>query len=215
MPGDLADLPYARFLEPLDGPPEPEGDYDCAHLHALELTDPDIGNARFGESAFTSVTLHGGTLRHSRFRDVWLRDVRWIGTEIADTTWQDVEFVAGALSGVDAGGAVLRRVRFEGCKLDSINLRSAKLHDVVFTDCVLRDVDFAGSHLRTVSFPGSRLEGLLLDKATLTSVDLRGATALDIADGLTALRGATVTPLQLIDLAPAFARATGIVVAEP
>ncbi|MEV0297364.1 pentapeptide repeat-containing protein [Nocardia sp. NPDC050710] len=214
MPRELADLPYARYLEPFHGELEPEGDYDCAHLSGIDVSDADVRHATFTESAFTDFAMNRGSMRHTRFRDVWCRDVRWIGTELADTAWQDAELIAGALAGVDAGGAVLRRMRFEGCKLDSINLRSATLRDVTFVDCVLRDIDLAGANLTNVTFPGSRLDGLLLNKARLTKVDLRGALGIGIADGLEALRGATVTPLQLLDLAPAFARATGIIVAD-
>ncbi|MGW4092934.1 hypothetical protein [Nocardia sp. NPDC004750] len=48
----------------------------------------------------------------------------------------------------------------------------------------------------------------------LTALDLRGATALDVADGLDSLRGATISSPQLMDLAPAFARSIGITVRD-
>ncbi|MGN2639152.1 pentapeptide repeat-containing protein [Nocardia takedensis] len=214
MPADLDALPYARFLRPLSEEPESEGDYDCVHIDGVRWADPRVEHARFTESAFTDVTMTGGSLRHTRFADVWVRDTRWIGTDLADGSWQDAELIAAALSGVDAGGAVLRRVRFEGCKLDSVNLRRAKLREVSFIDCVLRDTDFGGATLSTVSFPGTRLEGLLVDNARLSAVDLREAAAIDIASGIPALRGARITPLQLMDLAPALAREAGILVGD-
>ncbi|WP_405182234.1 pentapeptide repeat-containing protein [Nocardia sp. NBC_01377] len=214
MPRDLADLPWARRLEPLEDDLRAEGDYDRTHLTGVDIADADIGNARFVESALTDFAMNRGSMRHTRFHDVWLRDVRWVGTELADTVWQDAEIVTGALVGVDAGGAVLRRVRFEGCKLESVNLRSATLREVAFVDCVLRDTDFGGARLTEVTFDGTRLDGVLLNNARLTQVDLRGAVGIDIADGIDALRGATITTLQLMDLAPAFARATGIIVSD-
>lgn len=214
MPDQLEDLPYARFLKPLEGALEPEGEYDCVHVTGADMDDVEAGNGRFNETVFTSLAINRGSLRFSRFTDVWQRNVRWVGTDLSDTSWQDVELIAGALSGVDAGGANLRRVRFEGCKFDSVNFRRAKLREVQFVDCVLRHTDFGEADLTKLSFPGTTVEGLLINRARLQQVDLRGAAHLDIAEGLDALRGATITPLQLLDLAPEFARSIGITVRD-
>lgn len=212
MPSELEDLPYARHLAALEGDLEPEGDYDCLHLDGGELDDVDVQNARFSESAFTSMAFNRGSMRHTRFADVWLRNVRWIGTELADTGWIDGEVIAGALSGVDLAGSRLRRVRFEGCKFDSVNFRTAQLRDVSFVECVLRNCDFGDATLTNVTFPGSILESMVMNRVKLTKVDLRGARALDITDGLDSLRGATIDNGQLMELAPAFARHLGIAV---
>jgi uncharacterized protein YjbI with pentapeptide repeats len=214
VPNELEDLPYARYLTPLESDLEPEGDYDCVHLTGADIDDIEASNSRFSETVFTSLAVNRGSLRFSRFTDVWQRNVRWVGTDLSDTSWQDVELRAGALSGVDAGGANLRRVRFEGCKFDSVNFRKAKLREVQFVDCVLRHTDFGDAELTKVTFPGTTVEGLLLNRARLQRVDLRGAAYLGIAEGLDALRGATITPLQLLDLAPEFAKAIGITVRD-
>jgi uncharacterized protein YjbI with pentapeptide repeats len=113
---------------------------------------------------------------------------------------------------VQAFGATLRRVTFSHCKLDSVNWRSAALREVRFVDCLLRDVDFGEATLTEVSFPGSTLDGVHLRGARLSKVDLRGAASLGIADGVEALRGATIDHGQLLDLAPAFAQALGVTV---
>ncbi|MFI7670531.1 pentapeptide repeat-containing protein [Nocardia sp. NPDC049526] len=214
MPNELEDLPYARYLTPLESDLEPEGDYDCVHVSGGDIDDIEAGNSRFSETVFTSLAINRGSLRFSRFTDVWQRNVRWVGTDLSDTSWQDVELIAGALSGVDAGGANLRRVRFEGCKFDSVNFRKAKLREVQFVDCVLRHTDFGDAELTKVTFPGTTVEGLLINRARLQQVDLRGAAHLDVAEGLDALRGATITPLQLLDLAPVFAKAIGLTVRD-
>ncbi|MEU2037161.1 pentapeptide repeat-containing protein [Nocardia niwae] len=214
MARELDDLPYARYLTAPDGDLEAEGDYDCVRVDGGVLDDLDVRHARFSESVFTSTTFTRGSLRYSRFADVWLRHVRWVGTELADTAWLDGEVVSGALSGVDFAGANLRRVRFEGCKFDSVNFRGAHLREVSFTDCVLRDCDFADAALTGITVPGSELVRLSLRNVRGAKVDLRGATALDITEGLDSLRGATITSLQLMDLAPAFARSIGITVLD-
>ncbi|OBB47570.1 hypothetical protein A5748_23115 [Nocardia sp. 852002-51244_SCH5132740] len=95
-----------------------------------------------------------------------------------------------------------------------MNFRAATLQDVTFADCVFRDTDFSAATLRKVDFPGSRLEGVALHGATLKDVDLRGATALDLIADIGTLKGAIITTPQLMEMAPAFARAAGIIVRD-
>jgi uncharacterized protein YjbI with pentapeptide repeats len=213
VPRELADLPYARHLEPLRGELETEGTYDTVHADDREFLEPRAGGARFVECAFTSVAFEGGRMRRARFNDVWCHTVRWVGTDLAESSWMDASVLSGMLAGVQSFGATLRRVTFSHCKLDSVNWRSAALREVRFEDCLLREVDFGEAALTDVSFPGSVLDGVRLRGARLRGVDLRGAAALGIADGVEALRGATIDQGQLLDLAPAFAQALGVTVA--
>jgi uncharacterized protein YjbI with pentapeptide repeats len=212
VPTELAELPYARHLEPLPGELEREGAYDTLHADQREFREPDAGGARFTECAFTSVAFEGGRLRRARFDDVWCHTVRWVGADLAESAWMDAAVVSGMLAGVQAYGSTLRRVTFSHCKLDSVNWRSATLREVRFEDCLLRDVDLGEATLTDVSFAGSTLDGVRLRGARLSGVDLRGAAALGIADGLESLRGATIDHGQLLDLAPAFAQALGVTV---
>ncbi|QLY33908.1 pentapeptide repeat-containing protein [Nocardia huaxiensis] len=212
MARELADLPYARHLEPSTDLPRTGGEYDCAHFDGQHLDEQIIQSARFAETAFTSLTIDHGSLRHSAFNDVWLHNVRWVGTDAGDTSWRDAEFVAGAMSGLDLGGADLRRVRFEGCKLDSVNFRTATLQQVSFVDCVLRHVDFGDARLTGVSFDGSTINRLVMNRARLAKTDFRGAVEIDIAEGIDGMKGAKINPRQLLSLAPTFAAALGITV---
>jgi uncharacterized protein YjbI with pentapeptide repeats len=214
VPRELGDLPYAGYLEPLRGELETEGVYDTLHADEREFLEPRAGGARFVECAFTSVAFEGGGMRRARFTDVWCHSTRWVGTDLAESSWMDVSLVSGMLAGAQAFGSTLRRVTFSHCKLDSVNWRSAALREVRFVDCLLRDVDFGEATLTDVSFPGSTLDGVRLRGARLGSVDLRGAASLGIADGVEALRGAVIDHGQLLDLAPAFAQALGVTVAE-
>ncbi|MER7504383.1 pentapeptide repeat-containing protein [Nonomuraea pusilla] len=169
---------------------------------------------RFGESAFSSVTFTGGRYQRSRFDDVWLQAVRVVGSGLAETTWLDGEVRDSVLAGAQLYGAQLHRTLFHRCKFDSVNLRTATLRHVTFVDCLLRDVDFGGATLTGVSFPGSTLDRARFDKATLSGVDLRRAEGLGVASGLEDLKGATISPAQLLDLAPALARVVGLTVQD-
>ncbi|MEE4543300.1 pentapeptide repeat-containing protein [Streptomyces sp. V4-01] len=213
-PDELADLPYAGLLRPHSGPLAVEGDYDTVHFDRLAFEDDAAGGSRFLESAVTDCVFSGTGLRRARFNDVWASGTRLTGVSLADTDWLDSALIGCSLAGVEAFGAILRRVVFRRCKLDSVNLRTAALHEVVFEDCVLRDVDFGEAALDRVAFPGSRLERARFGRAALKKTDLRGAVAIDLADGYDSLRGAVVSPTQLLDLAPHLAATLGILVQD-
>jgi len=220
-PRGRADLPFASELARLPAHRlAPEGDYELVVLGGAgegesgAIDDPDARGARFLECAFDSTDVDGGRLRGSRFNDVWLGEARWVGTDLSESSWLDCEFNGGLLAGAAMYGARMQRVVFHRCKLDAVNLRQAGLREVVFADCVLREVDLREARLERVSFPGSTLEAVRLAGIRAERLDLRGVRGLGIADGLESLRGAVVSPAQLIDLAPALAEALGITVEE-
>ncbi|MER5784933.1 pentapeptide repeat-containing protein [Streptomyces mobaraensis] len=213
-PRELTELPYAHRLEPFTGPMERGGGYESVHFDGSAFEDAQGGSSLFSEAAFSSAVFERGSLRRSRFDDVWLHTVRMVGTSLADTTWLDGEFTAGVLAGVEMHGAELRRVVFRQCKLDSVNLRGATLREVAFVDCLLREVDFGGATLTDVRFPGSTLDRARFERARLNKVDLRDAAALGITAGLGDLGGATISTPQLFDLAPALAQHIGLIVED-
>ena len=208
---ELADLPYAAALRPHEGGLRADEEYDCEHFDQLAFDDVTATNARFMECALTQVSFQAGKLRRARFTDVWLRDVRLMTTNLAETSWQDVTFASAVIAGAEAFGAQLRKVTFRGCKLDSVNLRDAVLTDVTFDNCLLRDVDFGGATLRRTVFTSSRLDHADLSRVTLDHVDLRGAE-LGITISPDSLRGAIITTAQLMAVAPLLAETLGITV---
>ncbi|GAA2640070.1 pentapeptide repeat-containing protein [Actinomadura fulvescens] len=213
IPQKLADVPYAEWLTSHDGTWGQGGDHDTVLFKDLDLADLNAAGSRFMDCAFTGVAMEGGRLRSARFLDVWARELRLVGTDLTETRWQDSTLIGSVLAGTRASGVQLIRVVFQGCKLDSVNFRGGTLVDVTFTDCLLRDVDFGGARLTRASFPGSRLERTILAGAALDEVDLRGAD-LGITIDPHTIRGAIVSPAQLLDLAPLLADALGIKVEE-
>lgn len=213
MPRDhLADLPYASTLRPHQGELGPDEDYEGVHFDGLDLDAPRALGSRFMECAFTQVTMQDGRLRRARFNDVWLRGVRLTATELSDSNWIDATIIGSVAAGVVAHGSRLRQVTFRGCKLHGVNFRAATLTEVTFEDCMLREADFGGATLRRCQFPGSQLHETDFSQVTLDKVDLRGAElGIIITPG--ALSGATITPVQLAELAPLLAEHAGITVA--
>jgi uncharacterized protein YjbI with pentapeptide repeats len=212
-PPRLEDLPYAAALRRHTGGLAPDTEYDGARFDQASMAGPDGERAVFIECAFTRVTVQDGRLRGARFSSVWARDLRLMGTDLARTSWLDATLIGAVAAGVEAFGAQLRRVCFHGCKLDSVNFRDAALTDVTFDDCLLREVDFTGATLTRTVFTRAHLRRVNFTKASLAEVDLRGSE-LDIIAGPGSLRGATVSPGQLIAIAPVLAESLGIIVAD-
>jgi uncharacterized protein YjbI with pentapeptide repeats len=208
----LEDLAYAPYLEPWDGVLQPDARYDTVHIDGAEIESPLATGARFIESAVSSTTFDGGTFRLSRWSDVWLNAVRWIGTDLSGTDWMDVEINASVLAGAAVYDAQLRRVLVNESKADSVNLRGTRLQDVSFVGCTLTHVDFAGATLIDVSFAGCEILGATFDNAHLKNVDFRQAHALEISSGYASLKGARITTSQLVGLAPSLANVLGILV---
>jgi uncharacterized protein YjbI with pentapeptide repeats len=117
------------------------------------------------------------------------------------------------LGAVAAYGSSWRRVTVRGGKVDYLNLRGAVLREVRFEDCVLIEPDFAEATMTDVTFVGCVLTAAQWSKATLSAVDLSQAR-LVAPLGLTSLRGATISRVQLIELGDAFADQLGIRVAD-
>jgi uncharacterized protein YjbI with pentapeptide repeats len=139
--------------------------------------------------------------------------VHGTGLDLSGSAWQDCVVLGGRLGAVALYDAELTRVRFEGCKVDYLNLRGARLRDVQFVDCQLVEPDFAEATLKDVDFSGSRLVAPEFGRATLSGVDLSGAL-LTSPRGLASLGGATISRVQLLEFADAFADELGITVSE-
>jgi uncharacterized protein YjbI with pentapeptide repeats len=190
----------------------PGGDFD-GEVFTGDLTGQDAGTARFLECRFEECDLTELRAPRARFADTTLYAVRGAGVDLAESEWLDCVVTGARLGALQLYGAELRRVRFEGGKIDYFNLRGATLREVAFVDCVLTEPDFGGATLEQVSFEGCRLVGPDFNQATMKAVDLSRAH-LAAPRGLASLSGATISKLQLLDLAPALADQLGITVAD-
>jgi uncharacterized protein YjbI with pentapeptide repeats len=214
VPQELADLPYADYLQPHEGGLGREGELVELRFDEAEYEDFDAGNSRIRESAFTGVSFTDGSFDRARLSDAWFHRTRWVSTSMVDSDWLDVTILDSFLAGVQAHGSRLRRVTFQECKIDTLNLRGAAVRDVVFDRCELRELDFDEATLTNVTFPGSALRRVILGKATLKKVDFRGATELGLVADSQSLQGAVIDSTQLIELAPVLAQALGITVKD-
>ncbi|MDQ2782619.1 MAG: pentapeptide repeat-containing protein [Actinomycetota bacterium] len=196
-----------------DGVLEPDGVYDEVRLRGDDVVRADAEGSRFLDCVLDTCDLTEAKLGRTHWVDTRLDRPRGVGTDLSDASLQDVEVSGARLGACAAYGSNWLRVTVRGGKLDFLNLRAATLTDVRFEDCVLVEPDFAGARLKGVTFSGCVLERPEWSNATLTKVDLSEARLL-APQGLTSLRGATVSRVQLIELADAFADQLGIAVRD-
>jgi uncharacterized protein YjbI with pentapeptide repeats len=154
----------------------------------------------------------GVSFARARLVDVQLVRCDLSGCDFSSSAWERVELVDCRLSAVELPQASLRHVTFTDCRLDDANVRLAQLRDVRFASCDLRGAELQGAQLERVAFAGTDLTRADVSGVRCRDVDLRDAR-LDALEGASALAGATIEPGQLVGLAPALARALGIVVA--
>lgn len=192
---------------------EPQFELEGVLLEALDLGAVEAGSGSIENALLREVDLDGAKLRALRLLDVSAEEVSAANGTWGGATLRRVEFRRSRLTGLDLGEARLDEVRFQGCKLDYANFRHAEIGQVTFEDCVLDCADFQGARIFASRFASCDLVEADFTKAALERVDLRGSK-LQLAGSVLGLRGATIDPLQLMDLSRSMAAEAGIEVGE-
>lgn len=185
-----------------------DADLESVRYADLRVARLDLAGALVSTSRFEDVSADDTDLKGARLHEVELERVNLPVVRAARGQWRDVK-VNGRLGSLEAYEAQWKSVHFVGCKLSFINLRGAELMDVAFTDCVIDELDLISASARRVRFENTRVGSLNVRQAKLQDVDLRGATLAAI-DGLTDLRGATISHDQLVMIAPLLAASIGL-----
>ena len=194
-----------------------------------ELLEPgaDLDALRFAGVRQDTVVISGSTTMGCEFDDCAADEFNIATSQVAEVRFRqlgvplfrmarsvlrEVEFDGGRLGAVEAYDVQCRAVHFKNCRLNYLNLRGSKLADVAFTDCQIDELDLGQASAERMRFTGSRIGVLSLHGGTLKDVDFRGAE-LEVVNGAASLRGATISPEQLMNLAPQLATEFGIRVA--
>ena len=80
---------------------------------------------------------------------------------------------------------------------------------MAFEECEIGSLDAGSANLRSVAFVDCALQELNVVEATLSKVDLSGASLKTLV-GVESLRGAIISHGQLLDLAPLLAAQLGV-----
>ena len=187
------------------------GDYEATDFVDLELAGQAADDAAFLACRFERCDLDGLSMRRARLAECLLADVHAVAIDAAESDWRDSLVTGPRLGAMTASGAIWSTVRVRGGKLNFVDLTTARLTDVVFEACEIGGLDLTDAELRFVRFVGCSIDELTVAGARLTEVDLSGATLRAIR-GIEGLRGATVSPGQLVDLAPLLADHVGLTV---
>ena len=196
-------------LSPAGSLPRPAAAHDGLEYRDTDLSGTDARDARFLGCAFTGCRCDDLDLAGARIVDCTFAATTATTAAWRSTTWQDVTVDGFRFGALALPAASFTRVRFSGGRVDFANLRDTDFTDVVFADCDLRELDAAGARWTRVRFEECRIGHLDVTAATLSAVDLSAADLEGVA-GVAGLRGARISDVQLLQLAPAFADHLGV-----
>lgn len=182
-------------------------------LEDADLSAADLSGGRLTECVLRSVTMGDADLTAASIVESSWERVNSPHLKAPRSTWRDVVLQDSRLGVAELHDAGISAMVVRGCKLDLVNLRNAVFTDVLFEDCAIGELDISGARANRVKFSDCTLGTLEARDARLKDVDLRGA-ALHRLVGLAGLKGALISPGQLLDLAPSLAQHLGLEV-EP
>jgi uncharacterized protein YjbI with pentapeptide repeats len=192
---------------------EPHEEYEALHMLDRDLAGLDMSNSSFLGCRFERCRMDDVTLVRGRISECLLTEIGATGLDASDSTWRDSILSDVRIGALAAVRAAWSSVRVRGSKLDFLALAGGRVDDVAFEDCVIEELDLGDARLRNVTFAGCRIGVLDVEGAQLMDVDLTGTTLRTIR-GIAGLRGATVSPAQLMELGPLLANHLGIRVGD-
>ena len=149
-------------------------------LRDVRLTSAELHRCVLTDVRLVDCELSGAILTESLWRRVELQNCRMSGLVVTQSRLRDVRFTHGKIDGGNFRLAQLERVTFDACAMPDSDLYEAELTHVLFDACDLRRAHFSSVKTDELRLCASDLEGL------------RGATG---------LRGASVSPEQVMPLA--------------
>lgn len=155
------------------------------------------------------VAVAAWVLDRCRLLECRLADPEVTSVRGRDATWRAVEVRGGRLPALELDGSTWDGVMLSGTRLGYVNLRDATLTDVEFAGCRIDTLDLGAATAHRLRFADCVVEELIVTRAALRDGDLRGAT-IDQVQGVAGLAGASVSPDQVLALAPALAAELGI-----
>ena len=145
-----------------------------------ELTGAELDRCELTDVRLVGCELSGAILTESSWLRVELQNCRMAGLIVSQSRLRDVRFTDDKLDGADFRMSRAERVVFEGCAMPDADLYEALLTSVAFDAC----------DLRRAHFSAVKVDGLRLHRSNLEGI--RGGAS---------LRGATVSPEQVLPLA--------------
>lgn len=210
------DLPVA----PRIGDPDLPDEFDDVrglsshddHLRArlIELDErTDASHAALTECTVPAASVDRLDLLGATLVDVAFDGLRATAVNAREARLRRVRLTGGRIGTLDLAGAGVDEVELRGIRIDYLSLASAKVEDLLIADCTITTLDIPQATLTRVRFEGTRADEVDTRGMRADSLDLRGLDAASYLD-VASLRGATLTPWQIEQLAPAFAASLGV-----
>ncbi|MFJ4107068.1 pentapeptide repeat-containing protein [Oerskovia enterophila] len=178
-------------------------------FEGADLSHADLSDITFERCDLVGLSLHQADLRAATFSESRLERIDAPVLSAPRSVWHDVVLDGSRIGSAELYESGWRSVELVDCKLGYVNLRGATVRDLRLTRCTVDELDLTNAQATRVAFEDTAVDHLVLASARLVHVDLRGA-ALRRITSIERLAGATVSPAQLVDLAPLFAVELGI-----
>lgn len=192
---------------------ESHGDYDAVRFAGLDFTGQAADDAAFLGCWLERCSLDGVSMRRVRVSECRLDELRATSLDAADSIWRDTLVTVRRVGALLSTGGSWSSVRVRGGRLDLVDLSGATLTSVAFEGCVIGELDLGTVEARDLTLQDCEIELLDVTGSRLVRADLTGAS-IGAVRGVAGLRGATLTPAQVADLAPLMAAHLGIKVRE-
>lgn len=184
-----------------------------------ELDGVEITGETLGSETLKALSMTGSAVNRTDFsgveihsfdtKDVVFTDCNFTAAKLSEANIHTTELRGSRCTGAQFNTALIKNVSFIDCKLDLTNFRMAKLTNVLFENCVITDMDFYGAELTSIKFDGCDIDGVQFSNSKMVLVDLTGSTITSVK-GVSGLKGAKISPDQLVRLAPYLAAEFGL-----
>lgn len=184
------------------------GVHDAVRLGGVpSLTD--LTDVTFRDCLVAGADLGEADLTGTRWENCTVRDLTAVHARAARTGVRHVAASRVRVGVAELVDAKLSGVVLRGAKIGRLDLSRATVTDVLLEDVVIEDLDLDGARVTRLALRDARVGRLSLAGARIKDLDLR-TCALSVVGPLTSLRGVTITPEQLTELAPALAAEAGL-----
>lgn len=169
----------------------------------------DAAHSEIAECALDEVTVERLDVTGASLVDVEVSDLRATAVVGRAARLRRARFTGGRIGTLDLADADIDEVELRGIRIDYLSLAGARVEDLVISGCTIGTLDVPQARLSRVAFHDSRADEVDTRGVRCEHVDLRGLDAVSYLDPA-GLRGATLSPAQIEQLAPALAAALGI-----
>ena len=207
----LNDIHLPELAEGFAGDLAAHEKVDGLRFEGTDLDGRDLAGVTLNECRLDGVSAHEADLRASTLVDVAIDRLSAPILSAPRSTWRNLVVLGSRIGSAELYESTWRSVHFVNCKIGYLNLRGASLLDVRFSGCVIDELDLGGATAERLDFQTTETRVVDVTRSRFTNVDVRELQFRQV-NGLEGLKGATMTELQVAELAGVFAAHLGIVV---